>query len=325
MTDKRPIIFIDAYATFIRHYTANPYITSTGNHAGGVMGFLKAVQWLAERFVPGEIYVVWEGGGSPRRRAIYSDYKKQKKPLRMNQYFDEEMEISDTYANRNYQIRTLSCLLEQLPVCQLYIPDCEADDVIGYLCKNTMKDEKKIIFTSDRDYYQLVDKNTAICTLNKKSFINRDKVKEELGVYPHNVVLVRALSGDRSDNIDGIRGAGPKTIVKRFPKVGSTDPVLPQDLINESRNHISQGTKVKLYQRIDEGADTLMRNWKLMNLDTTQNMSADQITKLEYAVKTFEPSVDKIGFMRSLVSEGFNTSLDANWMFMVLDPLIRRG
>jgi len=98
----RPVVFVDAYGLMIRHYAANPAISMHGHHVGGVVGFLKSIRWLADKFLPEDIYIVWESGGSAKRRSIYPDYKNRRRPINMNKHFD--VEIPDSYKNRNYQL-----------------------------------------------------------------------------------------------------------------------------------------------------------------------------------------------------------------------------
>ncbi|NDB56395.1 hypothetical protein EB169_11295, partial [archaeon] len=67
--------------------------------------------------------------------------------------------MPDTIQNRNWQLQTLINILYKTPVTQIYVDDCEADDVISYLVKTKVDDKQKIIVTSDKDYYQLVNDN----------------------------------------------------------------------------------------------------------------------------------------------------------------------
>src|SRR5574337_465032 len=75
-TEKRPIVIIDGFNVFVRHFVVNESVTTTGEPCGGVVGFLKFLYWVTNNIVPSKLYVVWEqGGGSPRRKKIYPEYK----------------------------------------------------------------------------------------------------------------------------------------------------------------------------------------------------------------------------------------------------------
>ena len=71
------VLLVDGMNLFIRGFVANPSMSENGFHVGGVVGFLNSLRNCIEKFKPTEVFVVWEGGGSSRRRAIYSDYKKK--------------------------------------------------------------------------------------------------------------------------------------------------------------------------------------------------------------------------------------------------------
>ena len=85
-----PVLIFDAMNLFLRTYSANPTISHYGHHVGGVVGFLKSMRNIIDKFSPSQVFVVWEGGGSQRRRAIYPEYKHGRKPKRMNKFFDQE-------------------------------------------------------------------------------------------------------------------------------------------------------------------------------------------------------------------------------------------
>ena len=149
------VLLVDGMNLFIRGFVANPSMSENGFHVGGVVGFLNSLRNCIEKFKPTDIFVVWEGGGSSRRRAIYSDYKRKSRPQKLNRFYGED--LPDTAENRNQQISMIVDLLKDTPTCQIYVPDCEADDVIGYLSKYKFSDQKKLIISSDKDFYQLLD------------------------------------------------------------------------------------------------------------------------------------------------------------------------
>ena len=74
------VLIIDAYNLFTRHYIAHPGMSKNGDQVGGIVGFFNNLINLVEKTNPEEVYVIWEGGGSLRKGAIYPDYKKKKKP-----------------------------------------------------------------------------------------------------------------------------------------------------------------------------------------------------------------------------------------------------
>lgn len=309
------ILLVDGYGLFIRHYSANPTISSNGYHVGGVVGFLKALQFATQKHFASKIYIVWEGGGSGFRRSLLSTYKDKRRPVRMNAYYEEQ--IDDTYESRNRQILTLIKLLKHTPFCQLYVPDCEADDIIGYLCKYVHPDEDKIILSSDKDFYQLLDDRTRISTTIRKKLIGKGSVLEEFGVSYRNFALAKAVVGDRSDKIDGIKGAGFKSLAKRFPILADEEDVLLQDFFEYAQQHA--GSKILLYRRILDGRELITRNWKLVHLDTA-SLTNQQIKRTKELIENFSPKNNKFDFMRAIIECGLN-NFDVDGFFFPMKTI----
>ena len=84
----RPILVVDALNLFMRHFVVNPAMSDAGVHVGGWIGFLRSLRLLAEKIAPSQIIVAWEGGGSPRRRAIFADYKSNRRPQKLNRFYE---------------------------------------------------------------------------------------------------------------------------------------------------------------------------------------------------------------------------------------------
>jgi len=312
----RPVLIIDALNLFMRHFIANPTMSSLGHHAGGIVGFLKAIRLLADRTDPSDIIVVWEGGGSSRRRGMYSGYKAKRKPQRLNRFYGDD--IPDTSQNRDTQITRIIEMIRLTPINQMYVSDCEADDVIGYLAKYKFQDRNCVIVSSDKDFYQLLSDRVTQWSPGQKAFITPSTVIGKFGIPPHNFCTARCFSGDPSDNISGIKGAGFRTLVKRFPEFAESDFASVNDILKLAQQR-TLDSKIKLYDAIIENADVVKRNWKLMYLDVS-NLAATQIQKVNHLIDTFEPTRNKIGLMRILVREGLST-FDADSFFMSLNAV----
>jgi DNA polymerase-1 len=294
----------------MRHFTVNPTVSDNGDHVGGVVGFLKGLQLLIENNIPENIFVIWEGGGSTRRRAIFPEYKHRKRPVRLNRFYEEDLPA--TVENRNYQVNLLVKLLRNSGVRQIYVSDCEADDVIGYLAKYFFKNKKLIIVSSDKDYYQLISDRVSVWSPGQKKFITSKIVKEKFNIPVHNFCLARCFCGDGSDGLPGIKGAGFPTMVKRFPELSGPASLSVEDIINLSVERATK-SKIKLFKEINSNASLIKRNWKLMYLDLT-NMSGTQILKIEHLTNTLESKPNKINFLRTLMRNGVN-NFDADKYF----------
>lgn len=316
---SRPILIVDGLNLFMQHFVANPSMSSHGNHVGGVVGFMKAIAHLCDKTGPKDILVVWEGGGSLRKRAIYKDYKGGRRPQRLNRYYGEE--IPDTVQNRDDELSMLISLLRRTPVRQVYVSDCEADDVIGYISRHCLENEKIVIVSSDKDLYQLLSPRVIQWSPGQKSFVTMKTVREKFGVHVNNICTVRSFVGDPSDNIPGIPRAGFASMSKRFPDVKESNFVSVEDIIESSRKNI-ENKSLKIYTNIIENSDVAKRNWKIMLLDT-RNLSAHQIEKIEFFMENKENSLDKISFVRELVKNGIN-NFDADSFYSSLRAVVRR-
>lgn len=298
MADTRPVFIIDGLNLFIRSFCAYPQMSSHGYQMGGCVGFLKSLQRLCREFQPSNIYIAWEGGGSQRRRKLYSEYKANRKPIKLNRFYGDD--IPDSEENKQHQLISLLNALKNVPVCQIYVSDCEGDDIVAFLCRGPLKDRERIIVSADKDMYQLLDEKTRIYSLYKKKFITKEDLFDEFRIKSHNFALAKCLCGDDSDNIPGIKGLGFKTVAKKFPMLGSEDTIMLQDLINYS--HTQQG---ETYKRIVQNTAIINRNWQLVHLDGSM-LSADQMKRVEYVVDTFEPAVNKMSLLRLLIKEGIS-------------------
>lgn len=314
MKNDRPILLIDAYNVFTRHFCANPTLNKDGLPVGGAIGFLRGLKKIVNDIYPSKIYVIWEAGGSAKRRSIYPDYKKGRKPPRLNRFYDND--LHDLTENKNFQVSLLVELLKNIPVYQLYVKDCEADDVIGYASRYCFKDQPCVIFSSDKDFYQLLNSKVRIFSPTSKKYVSKDDVKARFNIFPENFCTIRSFCGDPSDNITGIKGAGFKTMVKRFPELLEEEHVSVKEIIKLSEQRALKG-KVKLFQNINDNQKIAQRNWKLMHLDTA-NLSSYQIQKIEQGIDTHELKRNKIGLMRILTKEGLS-DFDVDSLFFTLN------
>jgi len=267
---------------------------------GGCIGFLKTLQRLCREFQPSQVYVVWEGGGSQRRRKIYPDYKMNRRPEKLNRFYGDD--IPDSEENKQHQLISLLGMMKNVPVCQIYASDCEGDDVVAFLCRGPLRDKSKVIVSSDKDMYQLLDDKTKIYSLHRKRFVDSKMLTEEFNISANNFAIAKCICGDPSDNIPGIKGIGFKTAAAKFPFLALDSSVILKDLLDYSASKRDESV---IYKRIVENQEDVKRNWRLVHLDGSM-LSADQINKIENVISTFEPCVNKMGFIKHLIKEGIN-------------------
>ena len=257
------VMLIDGMNLFIRVFSAIPTTNEDGVHVGGIVGFLRSLAFSINMIRPTRTIVVFDGkGGSNRRRKIFPQYKAGRKMSyrlnRANDYLtrDEEQRMMIRQLNRVVEY------LECLPITIVNIENNEADDVIGYCTKHIFKDNKSTILSTDKDFLQLVDKNTRLYSPTKKIMYDEDKVFEEYGIHPKNFLLFRMFDGDKSDGIPGVNGIGMKTLVKLFPFMKTEQKYTLDDIYRSA-----EAQKVPLCEKILQSKDLLDMNRRLMDLD----------------------------------------------------------
>lgn len=294
----RPIMLIDSMNLFVRNYMANPQMDRNGNSIGGTIGYLKSLASLVKKLYPSKVYIVWETGGSPKRLKLYPEYKQRSRPMRTNRTYDDA--IPDTKDNEIAQKQILVKLLQHLPVIQVHVENCEADDVIGYLSKSIFQDEEKIIVSTDKDFYQLLDSKTKLWNPGKKKFIEEKDVISEYNITPENFVVAKALNGDPSDNIPGVDRVGFKTISKRIAL--DKEKVTINDILLEAKKHVMEDKKpLVMWQNIASSEDLLLRNVQLMSLDD-RLLTAGQVQDINRIVKELRPQYNKINFWKEYLN-----------------------
>jgi 5'-3' exonuclease len=273
------VLFVDAMNTFMRNFSALPTMDDFGDHVGGMVGFLKSIGAAIKDHKPTRVVIVFDGvGGSQRRRALYPDYKSQRKTtIRLNRVYDFYDE-SEYEKNVKYQLVHLVSILQNLPVTVISIDNIEADDAIAYGSELvTLRGGTSIIYSTDKDFLQLVSETIRVFNPVKRKMFDIEQVLNVYSIHPSNFLMYKALSGDKSDNISGIRGAGDKTILKYLPDL--SDGNIDVNFSFIERKYEGQKKVPKLVQNILEGKDTLSRNIKLMDLRNV-NISMDAKTRI---------------------------------------------
>ncbi len=180
-------------------------------HVGGIWHFLNTLRRFIDEDNFNKTVVFWDGEtSSSQRRMVYPNYKLNRKRSE-----DENLELS-----YNKQKQRVKQYLEEMFVRQVEFENSEADDLIAYYCK-IAKDESKTIFSADRDLTQLISEDVTIYSPNTKKYYKKgDTIKMNSIEIPHyNVKTFKIISGDKSDNINGIYYLGEKTFVKLFPEI----------------------------------------------------------------------------------------------------------
>lgn len=304
------VLIIDGTNNFLRNYAVVPTLTTNGEPNGGVYGFLNSLGFFIRLTQVDKVVVCWDGaGGSKKRRSIVKDYKEGRKPVRLNRNF--EFEFENLEENKIKQRLRLSQYLDDLPITQITIDDIEADDVIAYLTK-VFDNDKKIIVSSDKDFYQLLNENTIIFAPSKKVFINNKSILEKFGIHPNNFALARAITGDKTDNLSGVRGIGMKNVIKYFPFLAENKKIEVEQVFNYCKEN---GEK---YERFLNHQEIIINNLKVMKLDTVL-IGAHSLNCIhEHLEKPL--TLNGTSFRKKLFEDGINSIGDSYlYAFRVLE------
>ena len=188
---------------------------------------------VLELIKPTHVFVAFDKGSKTFRHDEFADYKGTR----------------DNAPNEiTYQFGILKDLLSSMNVNYLELDEYEADDILGTIAKLAQKEGFEVdIFTGDRDYLQLVDNNIFVY-LTKKGIseiklMNTESIFEDYGLSPRQLIDVKALQGDSSDNIPGVKGVGEKTALKLIQEYGNLENLyenidnlkgkLKENLVNE--------------------------------------------------------------------------------------------
>ena len=294
------VIIIDALNMFLRSYVISPHLNKKGWPIGGTIGFLKSLQKVARDFDADEIIIAWDGHeGSQRRRSMNKDYKGGRKPVRFNRRM-VELPPEKEEANKGYQQVRLMEYLNEMPVIQLVADFTEADDIIALVINHPRYNGwKKTIISSDKDFFQLCRDDVQIYRPIQKKIVTKQTIIDDFKIHPKNFAVARAIEGDKSDNLPGIRGAGLKTIAKRFPYLIREDEYEVADII---RDCAMQGKKLKIHENIQNNEKLIKDNYAIMQLQFP-NIRPMNREIIKNAINDFEPYFDKIKFSQMLAED----------------------
>ena len=324
------ILFVDGLNTFIRNWCAIPTLNDDGNHIGGVTGFLKSIGALVRNLKPTRVVIVFDGqGGSQRRRALFPNYKSHRKPItRVNRTYDLATAQQEQESMSN-QLIALMRILACLPVTVIAIDNIEADDVIAYASEWTVKQGgKAIILSTDKDFYQMINEHIHLWHPIKKKSYTVETVLEDYKILPDNFVLYRALTGDKSDNVPGVRGIGEikpngkstSKLLKYYPEF-SIHPVDLDFLYERAKLGYKEST---VYRNILANKDIIERNLQLMTLRDVNISAAAKLT-VANALQNHLPHLEKMTLTKLLVGGKFISAIQNYdvWLTTTFMPLLR--
>ncbi len=202
--------------------------TKDGRYTNGVYGFLTIYLKLLEELNPQAVAVAFDVKGPTFRHYMYDGYKAKRKGM------------PDELAQ---QLPALKELLAAMGISCLEAPGYEADDILGTLAKACGEGDECYLATGDRDSLQLVSDKVSVLLASTKmgrphtAMYDEKKVEEQYSLTASQLIDLKALMGDSSDNIPGVAGVGEKTATELMKQFGSLDSIyenIDSPLIKES-------------------------------------------------------------------------------------------
>ena len=215
-----------------------------GKHIGALWHFVNTIRRFIDEQNFDKVVVMWDGDdNSSARKLIYPQYKEQRRDR------DNEYKL-DSFTEQKERIKQY---LEECYIRQINVDNNEADDLIAYYCQIS-DNEQKTIYSGDKDLTQLIsDKVSVYYPRTKETYQLGSKIKCDIYEFPHqNIKTYKILSGDKSDNIDGISGLGEKTLIKFFPEL-LEKPVTITDILQKAENLLKENKNNKTLQNLISG------------------------------------------------------------------------
>lgn len=283
---NKPLLIIDGYGFIFRAYHVQPHLTSpTGAHVGAIYGFTSMLIKLISDFKPEHAVIVLDHAGKNFRHDIYKEYKTNRPP------------VPDDLVS---QLNLVKIAADALNFRHLSKAGFEADDIIATLAtKATSLKREAIIISSDKDLMQLVDGFVKMYDPAKSKYITEEDIIAKFGVPALKVREVQALMGDKSDNIPGVAGIGPKTAAQLINEYGTLDQII---------NSLDQIKNPRWQKLLQDNLQNAKVSWQLVglnkNVDIDQDVEnfhwispkVDQISKFlnEYGFKSLNKRVETL-------------------------------
>lgn len=231
LIDGMALLFRAFYATSV---TGQFMINSKGVPTNGVQGFVKHFLTAVSSFQPSHVAVCWDMGSKTFRTEMFDGYKANRgeAPVELIPQFDLVKDVVTAFDIPN-----------------IGLEGYEADDCIGTIAKNIDSEIDVRILTGDRDILQLIDERVSVILL-QKGFGNylvhtEESFYKEKGIFPKQMIDVKALMGDPSDNYPGVKGIGEKTALKLIQEYEDVEGIIA------NLDQLTKGQKTKIEEDLD--------------------------------------------------------------------------
>ncbi|HFF1077818.1 TPA: DNA polymerase I [Staphylococcus aureus] len=261
------LVLIDGNSLSFRAFYALPLLSNkAGIHTNAVYGFAMLLEKILKEEKPNHFLVAFDAGKTTFRHEKYSEYKggRQKTPPELSEQFPYIRQLLDAYHIKRYEL-----------------DNYEADDIIGTLSKEADKAGfQTIIITGDRDLTQLATDNVTIY-YTKKGVTDVDHYTPDFiaekynGLTPNQIIDMKGLMGDTSDNIPGVAGVGEKTAIKLLNQFDTVEGVY---------EHLDEISGKKLKEKLQNSKEDALMSKEL----ATINVDSPIEVKLEDTLMTHQ-------------------------------------
>ncbi len=231
LVDGMALLFRAFYSTAMSGYFM---INSKGVPTNGVHGFVRHLLTAVKHLEPSHVVCCWDMGSKTFRTELYPDYKgnRGEPPIELIPQFDLVKEVVASFDIPN-----------------IGLTGFEADDCIGTLANQYKQEQEVIILTGDQDILQLADPAIKVVILKNGygnyEIYHPEMLMERKGIRPEQMVDLKALMGDSSDNYPGVKGIGEKTAVKLLSQFESIEGIL------ENLDSLTKGHRSKIEQDLE--------------------------------------------------------------------------
>ncbi|WP_283153891.1 DNA polymerase I [Guptibacillus hwajinpoensis] len=281
---KNKLVLIDGNSIAYRAFFALPLLNNDkGVYTNAVLGFTTMLLKIIENESPTHMLVAFDAGKTTFRHKTYTEYKggRQKTPSELSEQFPVIREVLDAFNIKRYEIKNY-----------------EADDIIGTVSTIASKEDWEVkIYSGDKDLLQLVSDNVHVA-LTRKGITDIDTydpafLNEKYGLSPDQIIDMKALMGDNSDNIPGVPGVGEKTALKLLKQFGTVDAVY------ESLDKVS-GKKLK--EKLEENRDQAMMSKELVTIfkETPLELGINDLSYRGYEHDAVVSLFNELGFKNLL-------------------------
>ena len=223
---KKNIMLVDGMALLFRGYFATAFSgnfmkNSKGIPTNGIFQFLRYFLDAIHTFQPTHVICCWDMGSKTFRTELYDEYKANRTapPEELVLQFELVKEVVTAFNTPN-----------------VGLVNYEADDCIGTLARTYGKDHNVTILTGDLDMLQLVEENIHVAIMRKGignyEVFDAHNFHEKKGIFPHQIIDFKGLTGDSADNYPGVKGIGEKTALKLLGEYETIDNILELSLIH---------------------------------------------------------------------------------------------